>query len=413
MPIYFNANDNLMVILRRVQESPGRELILEIPEHSVFWQNPANRVLLEQVAKNVGKSIRFGAGEAVEKEPTVEAKKKKRDPGLVKRFKHWPKLSAQKVVAVLVVVLSLAAFGTAAFMYYFLPRAEIVLLVAKKPLEEREQITIDPQAGEVRLEERVIPGRSVQVEMSAKKDFSATGSKTVGERALGEVTIQNWTNATVVIDKGTILTVDEGQTGAGLKFTTDNSVEVPSQTTDTEAGVRKAGSAQVPVTATVFGEEYNLPPNLDFVINERDFSSFSAINKEAFSGGTTEEVTIVTQEDLNQAQAELKAELFAKGEEALTEKVGGDEKIAKDTIDNATAFAKFSHDVGAETDKITLTMRTVSQATVYQEKQLKAVLLRILKESVPEGFKLSPSSEVVTAHDIKRQGDGTLAQTGG
>lgn len=416
MTLSFDTNDNLLTITNRVKNAPEADLALEIPTSSVFWQSPANQTLVEKLARNNGKAVRFPKPKGTQGPDELE-KPLRSDPSVpsspspakTKRRKKRPWGKLLVIGAVLVVLAAGAALAAA---YYYLPRAEVKLIVAKKTLEKETQVKIDPQASAVSVEDKILPGKKIQAERSATKSFPATGSKTVGEKALGEATIRNWTNAAVTIEQGVFLTVDVGQTGAGLRFITDTAVQVPPQSLDNTQGVRTAGTINVPITAEKFGTEYNLPANLDFLVGERPFDQFSAINQQPFNGGTTEQVTIVTQEDLNNAQEQLKAELFASGEEALAEKVSQGGQIAADTIDHASAFAEFSQEAGAEVENFTLTMRTVSQAVTYHEDQLKELLEESLQESVPEGFVLSDDDVVVTVKGVQRQADASLVANG-
>lgn len=415
MTISFDTHDNLRTILRRVREAPEDQLSLQIPKASVFWQSVVNKGLLQKAAEEAGKTVEVrtedgetenGEGDRKESEAATPAAAQ---PAKPKQRRSWGKWIAAGLILLLLAAGS--AFGA---VYYYLPRATVTLKLSKKSLEKETQVRIDPSASEVNPEENIIPGKTIQSEQNATKTFEASGSKLIGEKALGEVTLQNWQNVAVTIGKGTLLTVDSGYSGEGLIFTTDVAKQIsPAQTTYEEGKrVIDPGTVTVPVTAEKFGTEYNLSADTSFVVEKYAFENFSAINKTTFSGGTTESVTIIAQEDLNKAQEQLKTELFAQGEEALQEKISESEKIAQETIDHATTFAEFSKEVGAEAKEFELSMRTTSTAVAYKEKQLKSLLAESLKTSVPDGFKLSDADEVITVKDIQRQSDETLLATG-
>lgn len=420
MTINFDANDNLTTILKRLREAPEDQLELIVPRRSVFWQNAVNKRLLEKVAQESGKTVHLARegekGTEGKEEPEKSLRSSLSTPSKPsKTSRKSPNRSFKKWLAGGLILLLLAASVAFGAVYYYLPKATVTLKVSKKSLEKETAVRIDPQADAVNQEENIIPGREIHSQQTASKSFKATDSKLVGAKALGEVMIHNWTGTVVTFDKGTVLIVDDGQDEySKLQFTTDAAVQIPPASTQLEDDKKttQAGTATVPVTAVKFGTEYNLPANLDFKIEDRSFNNFSAINKQAFTGGTTESVTIVAQEDLNNAQEQLKNELFAKGKEALQEEAEDDEKIAQETIDHATTFAEFSNEIGDETQEFELAMRTVSTAVAYKEKELKSLLAESLKESVPDGFKLSDAEEVITVKDVKRQGDNTLLATG-
>lgn len=415
MTINFDANDNLTTILQRIRHSSETELELIIPQNCVFWQSPVNYDLLQKVAAQNGKKL------TISKEPQEKSKESQGQPPNetfphpsppAKGKKHLRRPSWKKWILGGVGLFLIAAATSLVIVYYYLPQATVILKVSKKELEKELQVRIDPQAGKIDLQKSILPGKLLQSEQSATESFKASGSKLVGNKALGEVTLQNWTGTEVTFDKGTLLTVDEGQGEySGLQFVTDDTVTVPPQSTDTGQGIRKAGMVNVPVTAVNFGTEYNLPAKLDFRVDDRDFSNFSAINPKPFSGGTTESVTIVTQKDLNEAQEQLRAKLFAQGENELEKKLSPGEKIVKETIDHATTFAKFNQEAGNQAQEFKLSMRTVSTAVSYREKQLRELLVASLKESVPEGFKLDNTKEVITVKNVQRENDGTLLAT--
>ena len=419
--LYFDENDHLDTIITRIRESPDAELALFIPEDSVFYQNEINRKILEKITDESGKTVKLGnEGKTQEQDkntvqhsspitPITQSPTPHGEPSPTKSKTH--RFPGPKIFAVLLAFFGLFALGACAFTILYLPKATITILVEEKILEKEGTIEISPDITTINFADKKIPGKVLSVTEQEKKNFSATGEKTVGEKAEGTVTLQNWTDEETLLQAGTKLIVVKGENGEGLTFVLDSGVSVSAQTFSIPTPGQKlfqAGTANVTAAAVDIGEKYNLSANTNFKVEGFEYSQFSATNETAFSGGLTREVIIVSQEDLDKAREELKAKLLAKAREDLGSKVLGDQKLLEEVIAGDVLGVDFSHEVGEETGSFEASVKTQSSTTVYSESKLKELAGKILEENVPDGFEISSKDLGVSIGLIEPQIGGAL-----
>lgn len=146
--------------------------------------------------------------------------------------------------------------------------------------------------GQVNVAQSSLPAVVKQTKKTASVDFTATGKKDVGERAVGTVKLS--TDLIPLLGKtvpaGTQLTASNG-----LVYTTNSAVTFT---------ISNYNGANVGVTAAATGSKYNgatgsvsgLPKNVD--------GSFTT----ATAGGTDKTVTVVSADDIAKAREQLKAQ---------------------------------------------------------------------------------------------------------
>lgn len=405
--LYFDSNDNLDTILTRILNSQERELKLEIPKESVVYQNYTNVKIIKQIATNTKKNVEINGLELKPKtkeETEIEGKKETPDVRPVKKLKSKKRFFRPKLLVIFftfVVVLLTALFS---FICFYLPRAQITLFVKEKSLEKENQVLVSPEITEVSVENFKIPGKVIKVEEEETESSAATGKATLGEKASGKITIQNWMDQKIVIQAGTQIKVEPAQEGAGLIFTLDSDILVPAQTFSIPTPGQKlyeAGQAEAAVTAQDIGEAHNLGKGLSFSITNYEFSNVSATNSSNFTGGSTREATVISQEDQNNARSQLSNKLFAKGKQDLETKLLGDQKLLENAIKNTILSTQSSHNIGEEVSDFEITIKTESRAIIYSESHLKNLLSKALETSIPEGFKLSSEQISLSAEVLE------------
>src|SRR3989344_3204963 len=202
-------------------------------------------------------------------------------------------LRAKKILIlpVLVLVILLVAYLT-------LIKATVIVYVEPRILEKDTQVTADPKVSQVDEQNKIIPGEIVEVQVSGTDKSPVTGKKQVGDPAKGQVTIYNKINESKTFSKGTSL-VGPG----GLKFILDTSVTIASQSA-VEGGI-SFGKNSVGVKASDIGADGNLPSGSEMIVSNLATSQVSAKAEGNFSGGTSKEVTVVTDADQKKLLAQL------------------------------------------------------------------------------------------------------------
>ncbi|MCX6728425.1 MAG: hypothetical protein NTV39_01490 [Candidatus Saccharibacteria bacterium] len=239
-----------------------------------------------------------------------------------------------------------------------------------------------------------------QIKKDLSVDFTATGSKTVGTSAKGNVIFKNCeTLSPQTIASGTTITSN------GLSYTTQSSVTVPAGTGGfggcTAAGV----STPVAVMASDIGSNYNTANGTTFSVANHSNSSgvyLRAVATTEITGGESHQATVVTAIDVQKAKqalvdqnnSDVKKQLtrqFTNGETVVTdsfkadysdatsvpaidaEATGGKAKLTSPTTFSMTAIAK-SELVAFLRDAITKQMDASKNQRIYDDGYSKVVL---------------------------------------
>ncbi|MBR5939188.1 hypothetical protein IKZ77_01390, partial [Candidatus Saccharibacteria bacterium] len=235
-----------------------------------------------------------------------------------------------------------------------------------------------------------------KVEVVNKKEFEATGTKNIGEKAKGDVVVYAYfpykVPSSTVINAGTKFTI------SGLSFSATDSVNL------IYSGNKKEGCAngddsedlleygckvvaKVPVVADVPGEEYNIAGSRSGW--ESSKVGIFAYSDSPMSGGTNNMITIVSQSDVDKAKDEI---------ESADEQENKDSLI-KDLSDNLMPInASFAQKVGdavvapAVGEKVEgdtkPTITVVTTATIYVIDKTK------IEEFIKEKAKLEENQKI-------------------
>ncbi len=197
-----------------------------------------------------------------------------------------------RVVLIVLGVIALIVGWYVAF--YVVPKADVVILAKTTRVDTDTQFTIDPDADENDLENNIVTGVEQEVTKTVTERFEATGEKDIGQKATGVMTVQNCdSSASVTIPAGAVFI--DGVTG--FQFVSDDAVNVPGGNFS-GGGCSSPGEANVDVTAAQSGDSRNLSPR---GYNIQGQSGFITGFGGTMSGGTSEVVKVVSQDDINKA----------------------------------------------------------------------------------------------------------------
>jgi hypothetical protein len=292
------------------------------------------------------------------------------------------------VAIALIGVLAIAGAVSAAT---FLPTAEITLQpssVAIGPLSLT--VTADPAADAPDPARLVVPATTVDVPVTVKATFPATGKQVIEEKASGAVTFQN-------CDTGGAHTFPAGatvRTPEGVAFVTAASVRLD------RAKINPAFSctaANVAVTAVKAGPEGNvvagaisqLPSGYDPVV-------LSVVNRAATTGGSRQEILRVVQADVDAALAALRTQLGQAFEARLTEPglpPAGTVLVASTRhLGDATPTPDPASLVGDEQATFELSLAATGTVLAVNPGPVTTVAETRVQAAVDPGFKLVPGS---------------------
>ncbi len=302
-----------------------------------------------------------------------------------------PKKNLSHGVVILFLVIGLV-FGVLFAAWWYLPRAEVTLAVAPKYSQGSTSLLMAPGVSEANVEKGLVPAHQAMATESGSDSIDTTGEELVGEKAKGEVLIYNRTKIEKIFEKGTVLIGD-----GDLEFLLDEevvvepaSIEVDEDYNQTVTPSKKKAS----VVAGEIGADYNLSAGQEFLVASFIKDDFVAKNEESFSGGSSHKAKVVTKEDQQNLKKVLLESLTEKGAEEITKQLSAGEKLIRESLVLEVVEEDFSHELGEETEQVSLTLVVNLTGLAYWEKDLDYLMEKLLEKEVPQGFIVGEERQV-------------------
>lgn len=288
--------------------------------------------------------------------------------------------------------------AVSAFAIMAAAKANIAVIIKSQPVTLDTTLTIDANASETNAEANILKATQRTKDVTDTSEALTTGSKTIGDKAKGEVTIFNLTPAGEKSFKaGTVLKLDDK-----VQFTTDADVTVPARG---DANSNYApGSVKVNVTAATFGAESNIAGNTELTIGGYDKASFVAKANAAFTGGTSRNVQVVSELDQKKLSDALFADLKQKALAAFNSEVSPNEHVSLSDKVEVTK-KQFSDDIGKEVKSFTLTMTVTATAIVYTNEDISTFATAKLASQILPGAVLKADRTSIEIKDQKPVSD--------
>lgn len=231
------------------------------------------------------------------------------------------------------------------------PFVKVSVYIEAKEVSIEKIFTGDENIQAIDFENLKIPVKTESAEKDRSSTIKATGKAYTGEKAKGKVQLVGGPSCTeaIALPAGQILLA----TGKG--FTLDAASTVPCP-----------GFVEVDVHAREFGTEYNIASNQSFVAQGHLSAELFGYNPSAFTGGTKQEYTVLSQGDVDSGSESLKSEAQLEAENEL--RSASDEwSIIEDSIKSEVVkdSIKTSVAVGAAGSDVDLSLKIKSSATYY------------------------------------------------
>lgn len=251
-------------------------------------------------------------------------------------------------------------------IWWFYPKAVVTVYVSPKLIEENISIDINEKAEEV------------EVSIEKEKNKATTGTKTVGEKAKGQVKLQNGTAFPINLSAGSSLT-----SATDLKFVTLSSASVSGALSPTEPG-----TSTINVEASSIGSEYNLNKDEVFKVSNYPKAEVDATSVESFTGGSSRQISAVSKEDQEKLYEALMEEVVDEAKNELKNKVSSDQILIEETIKTEVETEDYSNKIGDEATNINLSLKVKVTAKVISKTDLTKSSREVLESKIPEGFVL-------------------------
>jgi hypothetical protein len=227
----------------------------------------------------------------------------------------------------------------------FAPRATVTVTAKTNANNYNQVISLDPKAPTDISALKVKP-EVKQIKKQNSTEFDTTGSKDIGNKASGSITVTNCEYpAGFTIPAGTAFRSTSGQ-----EFVTTGSNSIPGYTQQS-----KCNQAQksVAVEAASFGPEFNL------AAGEYDMAGEGGnitANGGAMAGGTREKVQVVSEEDVEKAKQALGAQDANQVKGELAKQFKGDIIIIQESYTQAQAAPNVQPAIGETAKRAKLTV---------------------------------------------------------
>jgi len=260
-------------------------------------------------------------------------------------------------------------FGSFIIDEYFFHYARITIYLPVKKVEDQ-----------VKIETSFDNLKQIKTVLKTEATIKASGEKTTGEKARGEVNLYNYTFLEKDFNAGTLLEAN------GLKFVLESDVKVASASQIGE--MRQPGKSKASVVATFIGEEGNLKKGTIFKIDDLSIDNFFAKNDNDFSGGSHRKIKFFDLEDkekldkITVQSIEKKADLYLKDKKNNNFFI---EPLKVIEIKNKS----YSKEVGEEADTVSEKAEAHISYYFLPKNDLEKKLTSILKTKLPNGYYLS------------------------
>ncbi|HSW88213.1 MAG TPA: baseplate J/gp47 family protein [Candidatus Saccharimonadales bacterium] len=288
------------------------------------------------------------------------------------------------------------AFVAGVIFYIFKEKATVTISVTPKTEEQTESVTFAANSGN-NFDTSQISGSATTLTEDGTLQGQATGTKDVGDKAKGTVTIYNPDDASKSISSGTTITSSNG-----LKFTTDKDVTVASASGDIFSGT-KPGTTDVSVTASDIGTDYNLPSGTKFAVGSS--TTVAAKNSSAFSGGTKKHVTVVSKDDQSKLLDQLTKNLQQKAQTDMNNQGSSDKVLLPVFTSTKVAKKNFDKQIGDQASNVTLTESISFQGITYAKQDLQDFAMQLMKNKISQDMQLADNGVTAEVSDAKQKSD--------
>jgi hypothetical protein len=269
--------------------------------------------------------------------------------------------------AVLLVILLVWAF-------VFAPRATVVISARTTNVSIERTLALNPGAAASDTAKFVLKPNVQQLKKAVATEFTASGTKDIGDKAKGTVVITNGESSDPI-------TVPAGASfvaASGPKFTSNASVTVPGAKV-VSGGIQK-GSASVAVTAADIGPEYNLAAQ-NYTIQSYDDLGASG---EAMAGGTKQTVTVVSQADVDKAKEQLGSQNADAAKAELKKQFNDDSLIIEESYSAEQSAPSVSPAIGEQAKTAKLTVETTYTYVGLARTDVKAILTSAINDALKD-----------------------------
>ncbi|TSC91016.1 MAG: hypothetical protein G01um10142_126 [Parcubacteria group bacterium Gr01-1014_2] len=352
------SSDNFEDILEAVKDSESAEVILVIPKSNRVFKNKNKVEKLKNHFEKLNKDVSIiSSGEETFKKShrkntdivSLYSEKPSKEKNIFKAPLIFPtilkQINGKDMKNFILIFLGASLLFFILIVLTSVSQARIRIFPHKNDFSINIPVTISDKITEIDEVYGIIPGESIQIEKIVSKTFVSNGEKDVFQKARGKIIIYNNFSTSSQV----LIATTRFQTPEGLVFRITKATVVPEAIQEGEK--LKPGQIEVEVVADRAGEEYNIEPTefkIPGFLGTLKYQGFYAKSVEKFSGGFIGKASIVTKEDMEKAENQVKEEAVNEIRKELALLINF--KILNETLDIEleTADSNTAGDLGQE-----------------------------------------------------------------
>ena len=255
----------------------------------------------------------------------------KKTSGKKKDSKNVPNFNKVRKPLIIGVIAFLLLFGFGFWAFAIAPEAKIVVKIRTSPLNISENVKFVTDESKADPEKGIFYISQQSIKKTIESDFTATGEVDKGAKATGTISVTRPAGSVVKDEDDLTFSIPQGTifTCNGLKYkTTAGSSANATEEDLTRTGghifsqvitlKRDISSGQIQVIADENGDKYNIAAGCTDWTSSLSTDKKYTVTNTAMTGGSSKKVKVVSQKDVETAEAGLENEGESEAREELT-----------------------------------------------------------------------------------------------
>ena len=311
-------------------------------DDDVIEEKPAAKEEPKKVAPAVSKKKEKAADMEIDdddfddEEDEKPSKKKKSN-------KNIPNFNKVRKPIIIGVVAFLLIFGFCFWAFAIAPAAKVIVKVTTDSQNFSENVSFVTDQSKAKPEEGIFYIEEKSIKKTAETEFNATGEVDKGTKATGSITVTRPAGTEISSESEAVFSIPAGTefTNGGLTYVTsvggsvnvdvNNSEQVDKHCSGglfsqkcTYTLKSAISSGSINVVAKANGEKYNIESRNSGWSSSLSTNKAFDVSSSAMTGGTSKKVKVVSQKDVENAEADLESDGESEAREELTSQFSSD-----------------------------------------------------------------------------------------
>ena len=382
MPVAKNLQSRPEVPDVEEPQSDDEEIIngadLPVGEMAAAMGAPASETLADKMSNHVdlrdapkAADVAAATAPSAPKKPSVSVSKKMGSALRIPDFSQFRNkfflFGGLGIVVVLFLIWALV----------FAPHATIKINAQTVAVAVDRTLTIDTGVAASDTSKLTLKPNTQQLKKSVATTFTATGKKDIGNKATGTITVYNCdSGSSFGLQAGTTFVASDGHQFKSNAAATVGGLTGSASTCRTTSSHTGAGTASIAVTAVDLGDEYNVAAG-NFTINGISGDIYAS-SSAAMAGGSHQQATVVSQEDVDKAKSQLAGPDNTAAKNELKKQFVGDFIVIEESFTADTGQPTLEPAVGQPAQQAKMTVETTYSYVAIARADAKAIITDVV-----------------------------------